>query len=64
MKSEFYAFDRRTETPVRVLNIDFESGRAAVMAKNTATVYMSGKEPNPIGSLRKLSDISLDTEFR
>ena len=64
MRRDFHVFDKRTNDYAKALRIDFETGQAAIMAKNTSTVYMSGEEPNPIGSLRKLSDISLDIEVR
>ena len=64
MNRDFYVFDERTQAYAKALRIDFETGQAVIMAKNTSTVYMSGKEPDTIGSLRKLSDISLDVEVR
>ena len=64
MNRDFYVFDKRTQAYAKALRINFETGQAVIMAKNTATDYKSGKEPEPVGSLRKLSDISLDTEVR
>lgn len=64
MNQDFYVFDKRTNEYAKALRIDFEANQAVIMAKNKVTVYMSGKEPYPICSLRKLSDISLDLEIR